>query len=164
MNEASPGSETSEWNGESSSSASLVADADFEVMPTEVRVAAGTTAYLSCRPRSLRNKTVIWPVSLLTLLCVCFKFILDWFPTTKYAGGLHTWWEWKRLKAARKWWEKPTHFVRILCIESSARLLVSGSFDSFYCSFRILGRLGNIHHTSFNRKILKKTRLKSPCS
>lgn len=28
-------------------------------MPTEVRVAAGTTAYLSCRPRSLRNKTVI---------------------------------------------------------------------------------------------------------
>lgn len=35
-----------------------MADADFEVMPTEVRVAAGTTAYLSCKPRSLRNKTV----------------------------------------------------------------------------------------------------------
>lgn len=60
MNEASPNSVGSEWTGESSSSsASLVADADFEVMPTEVRVAAGTTAYLSCRPRSLRNKTVI---------------------------------------------------------------------------------------------------------
>ena len=55
-----------EWSVvESSSSPSsagvgtYVADADFDVMPTEVRVAAGTTAYLSCRPRSLRNKTVI---------------------------------------------------------------------------------------------------------
>ena len=50
-----------EWAESSSSgnSASLIADADFEVMPTEVRVASGTTAYLSCRPRSLRNKTVI---------------------------------------------------------------------------------------------------------
>ena len=31
---------------------------DFEMTPSEVRVAAGTSAYLSCRPRSLRNKTV----------------------------------------------------------------------------------------------------------
>lgn len=61
VNEASAGSSgASEWTAESSSSsASLVSDADFEVMPTEVRVASGTTAYLSCRPRSLRNKTVI---------------------------------------------------------------------------------------------------------
>ncbi|XP_046632595.1 zwei Ig domain protein zig-8-like isoform X2 [Daphnia pulicaria] len=57
---------SSEWAIVESSSppASLagtyVADADFDVMPTEVRVAAGTTAYLSCRPRSLRNKTVSW--------------------------------------------------------------------------------------------------------
>lgn len=57
---------SSEWAIVESSSppASLagtyVADADFDVMPTEVRVAAGTTAYLSCRPRSLRNKTVIF--------------------------------------------------------------------------------------------------------
>lgn len=36
-----------------------VADSDFEMTPTEVRVAAGTSAYLSCKPRSLRNKTVI---------------------------------------------------------------------------------------------------------
>ncbi|XP_046454850.1 zwei Ig domain protein zig-8-like isoform X2 [Daphnia pulex] len=43
-----------------SSAGTYVADADFDVMPTEVRVAAGTTAYLSCRPRSLRNKTVSW--------------------------------------------------------------------------------------------------------
>ncbi|KAI9555748.1 hypothetical protein GHT06_018263 [Daphnia sinensis] len=54
----------SEWavveSSSSSSATTYVADADFDVMPTEVRVAAGTTAYLSCRPRSLRNKT--WSV------------------------------------------------------------------------------------------------------
>lgn len=56
---------SSEWAVVESSSppansaGTYVADADFDVMPTEVRVAAGTTAYLSCRPRSLRNKTVV---------------------------------------------------------------------------------------------------------
>ncbi|KAK4022930.1 hypothetical protein OUZ56_008374 [Daphnia magna] len=54
----------SEWAvveaSSSSSATTYVADADFDAMPTEVRVAAGTTAYLSCRPRSLRNKTVSW--------------------------------------------------------------------------------------------------------
>ena len=44
-----------EW---SEASAAPAGDADFDRMPTEVRVAAGTIAYLSCRPRSLRNKTV----------------------------------------------------------------------------------------------------------
>jgi len=36
-------------------------DPDFEEgMSNNVRVAVGTTAYLTCRPRSLRNKTVSW--------------------------------------------------------------------------------------------------------
>ena len=35
-------------------------DPDFEEeTANNVRVAVGTTAYLTCRPRSLRNKTVI---------------------------------------------------------------------------------------------------------
>ena len=40
--------------------ATVTADysSDFEMTPSEVRVAAGTNAFLSCRPRSLRNKTV----------------------------------------------------------------------------------------------------------
>ena len=93
-----------EWAESSSSgnSASLIADADFEVMPTEVRVASGTTAYLSCRPRSLRNKTVIssrWMVCKSMSLfaprpyyCVCYL----------NASVNTSWWKW-RLKG--KWWD-----------------------------------------------------------
>lgn len=50
------GAVSEEWS--EAASTAPAADADFDRMPTEVRVAAGTTAYLSCRPRSLRNKTV----------------------------------------------------------------------------------------------------------
>jgi len=35
-------------------------DPDFEGVSNNVRVAVGTTAYLTCRPRSFRNKTVSW--------------------------------------------------------------------------------------------------------
>lgn len=36
-------------------------DVDFETsVPSVVRVAVGTTTYLTCRPRALRNKTVSW--------------------------------------------------------------------------------------------------------
>lgn len=65
MNEAAAVAEVSDWTDPSTSSSIPaasplpVADPDFETTPTEVRVAAGTSAYLSCRPRSLRNKTVI---------------------------------------------------------------------------------------------------------
>jgi hypothetical protein len=46
--------------GGGAGAATVTADysSDFEMTPSEVRVAAGTSAYLSCRPRSLRNKTV----------------------------------------------------------------------------------------------------------
>ena len=56
---------------------------DFEMTPSEVRVAAGTSAYLSCRPRSLRNKTVRpllyssshWDNQIITL-CLFLRSIL----------------------------------------------------------------------------------------
>lgn len=35
-------------------------DPDFEPMPNNIRVAVGSTVYLTCLPRSLRNKTVSW--------------------------------------------------------------------------------------------------------
>lgn len=63
MNDAVVVAEASNWDdpleGHPPTSSIPVADSDFEMTPTEVRVAAGTSAYLSCKPRSLRNKTVI---------------------------------------------------------------------------------------------------------
>lgn len=102
-NEASPGSEASEWNGESTSSGSLVADADFEVMPTEVRVAAGTTAYLSCRPRSLRNKTVIWTSVFIdiVLVCVCYIYSRLVFLAIRYIRDENER-DWKRPESDEK--------------------------------------------------------------